>query len=202
MGWSNNSNRVMGMAKLSMGRPRKVTRRFPNGQPYRAPDRVSAETVFVRQRDLRKDGIDPEQWQNSLAGFSLGRLRLRGLANKDDPGGISEEQFRAGEAWARVIHRHSQIMGYEVRRNVKSPAFVMVGGMSCAPEATDDEIGSVRTKFRLCYDSLMEASKVHSMRVAMVTWDVCIDNCDIGVLSKDDHGKLRIGLNALDRVLG
>lgn len=184
-----------------MGRTRKLVRRQPNGQPYRAPDRVSAETVFVRQRDLAQDGVDPDQWQNALAGFTLGRLRLRGQADNGDPGGISDAQFQAGEAWARIVHRHGQIMGYEVRRNVKSPGFEMVGGASLAPEASDDEIGRIRDKFRNCYDALMRVCKDHGMRVATVTWSVCLDNCPVGDLSRTDHGMLRLGLNALARVL-
>lgn len=184
-----------------MARPRKLVRRQPNGQPYRAPERVSAETVFVRQRELVKDGINPDEWQNSLAGFTLGRLRLRGQADAGDPGGISDAQFQAGEAWARIVHRHGQIMGYEVRRNVKSPGFEMVGGASLAPDASDEEVGRVRDRFKCCYDALMAVCRDHGMRVATVTWGVCLENWPAADLSHADHGALRLGLNALAKIL-
>ncbi len=183
-----------------MARPRKKTRRQPNGQPYRPPDRVHEETAAVRRRELSSIGVPPEQWGNALAGFTLGQLRLRGRACETDPISISESQFQAGETWTRIVHRHGQIMGYEVRRNVKSPGFVMVGGVSCAPDASDEDVANIRDKYRLCYGALAEASRMHGFQVTKATWGACLETWPLP--SVGPHiGSVRIGLNALARVL-
>ena len=47
----------------------------------------------------------------------------------------------------------------------------------------------------------MSAARDHGMRVPIVTYGVCVENWSPAVLSPRDLGHLRIGLNALGKVV-
>lgn len=162
---------------------------------------IIAEALAYRKRDLLRDGIKPEHALDALAGFTLGRLLLRHRADPSDPGSIDEEQYNAGEAWGRLVRRHAAIMGYSLS-TPKSPSFLMVaGGLSCEAEPDQTEILGVRRRFSDCYSALMEACRMHGLAVRDVTYTVCLDNRSLETLTRDDYGHLRIGLNALKKVV-
>lgn len=186
---------------MKTGRKRKANvRRDKNGKSRGEIEIVHPETLAVRRRDLRGDGIDPEQALNALAGFTLGRLYLRHQANPQDPGAIDKNQYEAGEAWQKIVHRHAAMMGYKL--HIHTPSFVMVGnGMDCRMEPDDDQIMKLRRRFEDCYNSLMAACADHGIRVRDVTYGVAVENWPASSLSEKDYGQLRIGLNAIGRVL-
>jgi hypothetical protein len=116
------------------------------------------------------------------------------------PGGISPEQFNAGQAWTRLVHRHAAIMGYSL--NIRTPSFIMVGGgATCLAEPEQKEIVAVRRQWFDCYNTLMGAARDHGLRVSIVTYGVCVENWPVGALSREDFGMLRIGLNALGKMV-
>lgn len=190
---------------MRTGRKRKPNvRRDARGKSRGLPDAIDPETLAVRARELRAAGFEPrfagKYASDALAGFTLGVLHLRWQANKDDPGGISPEQFNAAQAWTRLVHRHAAIMGYSL--NIRTPSFIMVGGgMTCLAEPEEKEIVAVRRTWSDCYNALMAAARDHGLRVSIVTYGVCVENWPIGALSYEDLGLLRIGLNALGKVV-
>ncbi len=144
--------------------------------------------------------VGAEDAGDALAGFTLGRLLLRGRADKSDPGGISQEQYESGEAWAKLCRQHSQIHGYSL--GPKSPSTDMIGqGLSCIKEPDEETIIKIRRKWEDCYNSLMEACRSHGLKVRNVTFSVCVENIEIGALGTSDFGLLRIGLNAVGKPL-
>lgn len=177
---------------------------------------IHPETLAVRERKLRELGlpltyvkqeltnqgwadVEKPMAENRLCGFTLGVLYLRHRANPGEPGGISEAQYNAGEAWSRVVHRHAAIMGYSLR--IASPAFVMVGGGSGGSSAEDEEeIKRVRERYAAAYNKLAEAARIHGRRVWEVCYAVCVDSVPVHTLTKADFGHLRTGLNALAKV--
>ena len=133
----------------------------------------------MRARELRAAGFDArfagKHASDALAGFTLGVLHLRWQACKDDPGGLSPEQFNTAQAWTRIVHRHAAIMGYSL--TIRTPSFIMVGGgVSCLAEPEEQEITSVRRRWSDCYNALMAAARDHGMRVPVVTYGVCVEN--------------------------
>lgn len=165
------------------------------------PQDIIAEALAYRKRDLQRDGIKPEHALDALAGFTLGRLLLRHRADPSDPGSIDQEQYNAGEAWSRLVRRHAAIMGYSLG-TPKSPSFLMVAsGLSCEAEPDQAEILGVRRRFSDCYTALMDACRVHGLAARDVTYAVCLDNRPMESLTRDDYGHLRIGLNALKKVV-
>jgi len=166
---------------------------------------VHPETIAVRLRELRRCGVpvrDRHDALDALAGFTLGRLLLRHRADVSDPGSINEQQYDAGQEWAKLVYRHAIVMGYSLG-SPKSPSFILVGaGLSCAQEPNEQEIIVVRRRWSDCYRALMETCKTHGLAVRDITYAVCIENRSIDLLTPADYGNLRIGLNALAKVLG
>jgi hypothetical protein len=160
--------------------------------------KLAFECSIARQAaELRRAGIPETHAGNQLAGFTLGKLRLRG---PNDPGGISEEQYQAGNAWAILVHRHAAIMGY--RLSIATPSFSsVIGGSSCAKEPGDDEVLAVRRRWSDAYNALVSASRDHGLRVRDVTYGVAVENWPLERLSEADYGLLRVGLNVIGKAL-
>ncbi len=124
-----------------MGRPRKVgVRRDANGKSRGEIGGIHPETIAVRERELRKDGIILHQMRfngvsevptstatDAKAGFTLGRLLLF-HEQGDVIRGINRKQYEAGDYWASLCRRHSAVMGYSL--GIKSPTLGQVNGLS------------------------------------------------------------------------
>ncbi len=192
---------------------RRGRKRKPNvvrdhaGKSRGEPATIAAEVLAARARELFRDQVSPEHATDALAGFTLGRLLLRNRADRSDPGSITQAQYDAGDEWSKIVRAHAGIMGYSL--SCPSPSFVMVGtGPICACDPGEAEVIGIRRKYSDCYRALLDAGKVFKdhrrvtgVEVAMICWDVCIDNRPIGTLSAADYGNLRAGLNALVKVL-
>jgi hypothetical protein len=137
-----------------------------------------------------------------LNGSTLGLLRQRNKASRGDPSGINQAQFDAGEKWAGLCRRHAQIMGYPIGTTRSTP-LELIGGRSCVPDADDDVALDIRRRWSDCYRALMDAgvSLRRGVHVALICWEVCVNNRNIRHMGAQDFGDLRAGLNALARVM-
>lgn len=180
------------------GRTRKAnTERYANGKP-KAETVAEIKSVVMAQRMKE---VHPDDAGDALAGYTLGRLLLNHLRSPEDPAGITREQHWAGEEFYKINRRHSRIVT-AVMNSPRSPLLGMVSwGISCEEEPTPREIAEARDNWRLCHDALIEASRIHGMAVIRVTYGVCVENWPLSRLSEEDYGSLKIGLNALGRVL-
>src|SRR5437764_10130381 len=142
--------------------------RDARGKSRGEPEGVHPETIAVRLRELRCEGVPVRDRQGALdplAGFTLGRLLLRNRADPGDPGSVNEQQYNAGQEWAKLVRRHAVLMGYALG-TPKSPSFVVVGaGLSCAGEPDKAEIMAVRRQWTDCYRALMEVCRTHGLAV-------------------------------------
>lgn len=162
-----------------------------------APHIVRAVVLAQRLRE-----VAPEHADNPLAGFALGRLRLRCQPHgPQDPGSISQEQFDAGERYAAIARWHASIMGYS-NGTARSAQLEIGGGTSCAPEPDEEVILQVRRTFSDCYRALMDAGRAigRGVEVALITYDICLDRRRAESLGEEDMGNLKVGLNALAHV--
>lgn len=131
---------------------------------------------------------------NQDVGHTLGRLRMLG------DNGISEKQYHTGMSYGQLVRRHAGIMGYSL--DIKSPGFELVSrGESASPQPHEDVILKMRKQFSDCYRFLMDACKDHGMAVATQTYDACLDRLTYVTLPFGSIGNIRIGLNALGKVL-
>jgi hypothetical protein len=165
------------------------------GEP---PHLVRAVALAQRRRE-----VAPEHADNPLAGHALGRLRLRHQPHgPQDPCSISQEQYEAGERYAKIASRHARIMGYASGSPQSARLEVAPGGVDCAEEPDAETIVRVRRGFADCYRVLMDAGRTigQGTQVALVTYDVCLDRRRMEGLTAVDVGNLKVGLNALARL--
>jgi hypothetical protein len=172
---------------------------------YRAREMKEAGLGHYLARKLhqqRRERSSGHPLADPLNGSTLGLLRQRNKAFRGDPSGINQAQFEAGEKWAALCRQHAQIMGYPIGTTRATPLEV-IGGRSCVPDADDEEALDIRRRWSDCYRALMDegVSVRRGVHVALICWDVCVNNRDIRHMGAQDFGDLRAGLNALARVM-
>jgi hypothetical protein len=136
-------------------------------------------------------------------GYTLGLLRQRQKASREDPTGITQAQYEAGEKWAHLCRQHALIMGYSLGSARPQIPAMSLPGQSCLQEPDEAEVLEIRRQWSDCYQALMEAGVAlrRGAEVALICWDVCVKNRSIKHMTIDDFGNLRAGLNALVRAL-
>lgn len=190
-------------------------KRTASGQPSRAGqrDEIHPETLAVRERELKKDGIMlsfpkleggrevvKKTAGDRLSGYTLGRLLLRYRQDKSNPGSISQEQFDAGEAWASLLVARKALDDSH-KLSAKTPSFIMVGGSGSSREIDQDRINRIRNRWAACQAVLDEACTHHGWKLRQVLIGVCVENWPIDQITEQDFGLLRTGLNELGRLL-
>jgi hypothetical protein len=183
-----------------VGRRKKTSvLRDPAGKSRGEPAAL-VRAVVLAQR-VREVGA--EHAANPLAGHTLGRLRLRHQPHgPQDPCSISPEQYDAGERYATIAARHAALMGY-VTGSPRAAAFgLLAAGASCLEEPDEEVILAARREFADCYRALMDTGRAigQGVKVALVTYDACLDRRSLDGLSRQDIGNLKVGLNALARL--
>jgi hypothetical protein len=184
--------------KRKLGAARNQQKTIP-GQPGIHPETIASrlrrlDRAGIRARSAR-DALDP------LAGSTLGLLLMRHRASPHDPGSVDEQQYEAGQAWAKLAVRYAVLMGYTIGSET-SWLVAALRGLSCKQEPAAAEVERVRKLWSDCNQALADVRKLYGFPVRAITYAVCIENRRIEALSPDDYGNLRIGLNALGKVLG
>ena len=201
------------------GRKRKVTARRDRSGKVREPDdTIRSVALAVRAKEIAAAGLgdyiarqahrrdarsEGDPLADPLNGFTLGLLRQRQKASREDPTGITQPQYDAGEKWANLCRQHAAIMGYTLG-SVRSPSLSLSPpGQSCLREPDEAVILEIRRRWSDCYRALMDTGVAlrRGVKIALTCWDVCINNRNIRHMSASDFGDLRAGLNALAKVL-
>ena len=128
-------------------------------------------------------------------GYPLGRLCLAGY--------ITEKQHDAGQRWADIVRRYAVLVGLP-RENPDSPNVQpMSAGLSCIAEPDDKVILALRRDYNDCYAALEQAGReAKAGRGPLKTCrQICVQEMSESILWPHRIGDLRIGLNALVRVL-
>lgn len=135
------------------------------------------------------------QWAHAKSGYSLGVLNLWGQ--------VSDEQHDAGIKYANMVYRYCALRGLPLT-TPKSPALMLVSaGQACRDEPDDNQVLRVRRQHSDARAALLMAGMAigQGSRVNGVTFAVCIEDIPAESLNEVDIGNLRVGLNALGRVL-
>ena len=211
---------MIGGADVAAGRKRKPgVRRSVSGKSRGEPeDAVRSVALAYRAKEIETAGIgdyiarearrrdrrtEASPLADPLNGFALGLLRQRRKASREDPTGITQTQYDAGEKWANLCRQHALIRGYSLG-SARSPSLSWSpAGQSCVREPDEAVILEVRRQWSDCYRALMDTGVAlrRGVKVALICWDVCVNNRSIKHMSADDFGNLRAGLNALAHVL-
>lgn len=199
-----------------IGRKRKFGAvRTKSGQISRAGQGgIHPETLSVRERNLKAVGlvlefskleggrtVSKRTADDRLSGYTLGQLWLRRQQDPLNPGGISEDQFDAGEAWAILVVARKTLDDSR-RLGAKTPSFSMVAGGGSSGEPDQERIDRIRKRWAACEAALNECTGDPVWKIKQVLYGVCVDNWPMTQISETDLGQLRTGLNAVRRALG
>lgn len=194
-----------------MSRPRKTNvRRDASGKSRGEYEGIHPETIAVRERELRKDGIvlqfkrfdgvkevNKSTATDAKAGFTLGRLLLF-YEQGDRERGISPNQYNAGDYWSGLCRRHAQIMGYSL--GPRSFDIGAINGLS-TQEPLQEIVDYVRAQWKGCFEALQGLGCSHGLRPLKLAFGVCVENWPVGSLNETDFGCLRIALNTLEKAI-
>lgn len=198
-----------------VGRKRKYGAiRTKSGQISRAGQGgIHPETLSVRERELKSAGlvleftkmeggrsVNKRTAEDRLSGYTLGQLRLRKQQDTGNPGGISQDQFEAGEAWASLVVSRRAI-DQSFKLGAKTPSFIMVAGGGQGGDMQQHIVDRIRERWNACEAALNGCQGDPVWKIKQVLYGVCVENWPMIQLSEMDLGQLRTGLNAVGRAL-
>jgi hypothetical protein len=178
------------------GRPRAPGRRR-DGKHGRSRGESAADVTAIARAQRIKAGADPHDALNALYGSALGILHRRWQCCPTDPGSISDDQFRAAQAYVAIVVRHCEIMGIPLPRPAAATA---VGATRADPD--DETVLRVRRRFADFRRGLLDAGRELGLgaRVNAAVYRVCIEDPPIDAVSPAEIENLRYGLNAIARI--
>jgi len=192
---------------LRAGRKRKINvARTKTGAISRAGKQmISAETLAVRERELKADGlilkfrkleggreVEKRTAEDRLSGYTLGKLLLR--SRQGLPGGITQQEFDALEAWASLVVARKAIDDSR-KLEAKTPSFIMVGGGGHSTEIAQDRIDRIRRRWFECEFELNQLQCPWKIKQAM--YGVCLEAWPLSQVSEADLSNLRTGAQAI-----
>lgn len=192
--------------------PRAGVRRYPGGQ-IRHADRRPAEDAedvkaTVLEARLRHEG---DEWlslrgspkamrearrrmDDPLRGYALGRLLIKG--RKDAAKGVTKTQHDAGEYFIRLYRARGKISGWP-SPNLKAIDYGAVsGGLSTHAEDSPGWVADVKRRWEVMLQPIYD---LNIPDVYAVLKRVLIEDRDCDNLQQ--VGSLRMGLNAIDRII-
>jgi hypothetical protein len=177
------------------GRPRKLANRRDGGGTSRGES--AAEITAVARAQRVKAGAPAHDALNALWGSAIGTLHRRWQLDASDPRGISDEQYRAAQAYISVTIRYCELMGIPLPR----PAGAEDGATRPDPDA--DTVLRVRRRFADFRRALLDAGAALGLgsRVNAAVYRVCIEDPPIAAVAPTEVERLRYGLNAIAGVV-
>ena len=182
---------------MRAGRKRKPGLRYPCGKLKREETEREAMATVLEARQ-RHYGVSAKQARDERLGTSLGRLAFREA--------ISDVQYQAGLAFAKLYHQHHLAMGLPVPSPSSVAGILINEGIfgSSPSEPVLEEIERLKRRFEQASDALDHCDREQrysgARRPTLLMYRVVCTDEDAGQWPGDDIGNLRIALNALVRV--
>ena len=133
--------------------------------------------------------------RDARLGYPLGRLCLAGY--------ITEKQHDIGQRWATIVRRYSALMGYRLENPAPPSVELIASGLSCAAEPDEKMILALRRDYNDAYAALdlVGRDTRTGQGPLKICRQICVQEMNEAILWPHRIGDLRIGLNALARVL-
>jgi hypothetical protein len=179
------------------GRKRKPGKRHACGKRVKGETEREAMATVLEARQ-RHYGVSAKQARDERLGTSLGRLAFREA--------ISDVQYQAGLAFAKLYHQHHLAMGLPVPSPSSVAGILINEGIfgSSPSEPVLEEIERLKRRFEQASDALDHCDREQrysgARRPTLLMYRVVCTDEDAGQWPGDDIGNLRIALNALVRV--
>ena len=179
------------------GRKRKPGKRHACGKLLRSETEreVMATALDARQRHF---GVSMRQARDERLGTSLGRLAFREE--------ISDPQYQAGLAFAKLYHQHHLTMGLPVPSPRSISGLLINEGIfgSSPSEPVLEEIDRLKKRFEAATEALDHCDREQrfggARRPTLLVFRVVCSDEDTTNWPREDIGTLRLALNALVRV--
>ncbi|HLH92560.1 MAG TPA: hypothetical protein VKX28_29375 [Xanthobacteraceae bacterium] len=180
---------------LRLGRPRAADRRR-DAATGRSRGETIAEITATARGQRVKAGVAPDDALNALNGSTIGILHRRWQVCASDPGGVSDDQYHAAQAYIATVFQYAQIMGLPL------PWPGTAASRPTRAEPDERTILAVRRRFADFRRALLEAGAAvgAGSRVNAAVYRVCIEDPGVEAVSKAEIQNLRYGLNAIARV--
>ena len=134
--------------------------------------------------------------RDTRLGYPLGRLCVAGY--------ITEKQHDAGQRWATIVRRYAALMGFRLDTPATATMELVSTGPSCAAEPDEKVLMALRRDYNDAHAALElvgRDTRTGKGPLKMCRL-ICVQETDEAILWPHRIGDLRIGLNALARVLG
>lgn len=192
---------------MRAGRKRKIgVARTKTGAISRAgKSEISAETLAVRERELKADGlilkfrkleggreVEKRTAEDRLSGYTLGKLLLR--SRQGISFGITQPEFDALEAWASLVVSRKSIDDSR-KLEAKTPSFNMVGGGGHSGEMDQDKVNRIRRRWFECEYELNQLQCPWKVKQTM--YGICVESWPLCQVSETDISNLRTGAQAV-----
>lgn len=170
--------------------------------------RVTFDITGIRRSDAVDNVVVFDDRTGSVvrasqdAGHVLGILKGWGV-----PSGISQNQFLTGMAYAEIVRAYQSMI-------LSSPGTVKSPGFEVAPRGEGTNVPSperenyVKGRYVACFDELIKTGMVlesgercKPSEIAELTYDACLDICDVRKIGEREIGMIRVGLNAIAHAL-
>jgi len=177
------------MARAGRKRKANVERNAAGKSRGDRPDEIMAVVLAQPHRRFADTPRD------ARLGYPLGRLCLAGY--------ITEKQHDVGQRWATIVRRYSALMGFRLE-NPETPNVALIAtGLSCAAEPDERVILALRRDYNDAYAALDRVGRdTRTGRGPLkICRQICVQEMSEAILWPHRIGDLRIGLNALVRVL-
>ena len=179
------------------GRKRKPGNRHACGKRKRGETEREVMSTAIQARQ-RHYGVTAKQARDERLGTSLGRLAFRGE--------ISDHQYQAGIAFAKLYHHHHIALGLPMP-NPRSVSGLLIneGIFGSSPsEPVLEEIDRIKRRFSDATDALADCDREQrfgtARRPTLLAYRIICQDEDTTLWPGEDIGNLRIALNALIRV--
>lgn len=167
------------VAQKRRGRKRKVTERYPNGQPKKeSAEKIMQTAVSARMRVF---GLSEGDAKQQFAGTFLGRAHLEGL--------LSRDQLDAAHSYARTVLTY--------RTAIQAPERLRSDGRGgdLSEEEYTKRCKAAVSRFSTMVDALREVERTEGTNSLGVLEPAVLRDVDMHHML----GHLRIALNAIHR---
>lgn len=181
---------------IELARPRHL-RAAQFGRRGRPQGESAAEITATVKAQRVKLGAEKEDAGNALHGTTLGQLHRRWQLDRTNPGGISADQYNAGQAYIATVFRYCQIMGIAM----PWPPGANTRATSALPD--EEVVLAARRRFSDMRRALLDCGREigQGSRVNAAVYRICIEDPPLSAVFAGEIENLRYGLNAIGRYL-
>ena len=180
------------LIRLRPGRPRRSSRRMAGD---RSPRETIEEVCSVARKQRMARGATEKNYRDANHGSTVGKLYIERS--------ISQNHLWTAYAYRTVVFSNARLYDSPAPYAHSVTLLLSPRGMPSALLMTDDEINTIKGKFRDCRRALLDCGRdlLLGSEINRVVYGIVIEDWPREDIGTDTVQNLRCGLNALERVI-